>query len=472
MKNLLVFVMIAGLMTSVYGQTIIATSNHSYATAHHNQRKIVRDSTGSIYIAFVDFVDQTNVIKGVVFDGDTEMWGEAFPVVEGMNPTLAISNSDIIYLLYQTNDATPEIRLISSSDFIQWTDPVTINDLEFESRLPVADCDSAGNLNIFWKQKNEDLSESLIYARFVDDELADRKTVFTKNQIDDFAIANHLLYVNNGLYFAVQFDQDSIGFFFSDDLMESYETLLADQGAQPCITYNSEDTYYIGLGDRARFLFINSQNSKLYEAEVKSGLYGPVQLPFPYVHSVCIDNLAPPIGYSFLYSDGTHLFHGFSYGVCWTNWVSTMETITGDHISHPSIAYKRFNFEFVDFIWMEGDSYPYEIHYMRDAKHIWTGLDDPEHGKGFSIVGSPNPFTEQIAFAISTDEMNMPPELLVYDASSRLVKTLPVEKTDSKNYMASWSGTYENGSRVRPGVYILLCTVGNIRTARKVVFRP
>jgi hypothetical protein len=62
------------------------------------------------------------------------------------------------------------------------------------------------------------------------------------------------------------------------------------------------------------------------------------------------------------------LYHGFSYGSEW-NWSTIMDTIAGNPLL-PSIAYKSFNFSYVDFIWMVNNGNGYNIYYKHDPKHV------------------------------------------------------------------------------------------------------
>jgi hypothetical protein len=357
----------------------------------------------------------------------------------------------------------------STSDFMLWTEPESISEPDYRCKVPVADVDSAGNLNVLWQQRNADLSESLIYARLKEGELIQGDEVITKNEINDIAIANDLRYDNNTLFFAVQYNQDSVRYYYSIDHMESYTSLYASAGSQPCISYNSNIDW--GFGS-ARFLYINESNLLCeIEAFPYNGSYsvqGPYEMPLMEVTSVCIDDIAPPIGYSFISQNVYGMVHTFSYGFMYNNWSTNLEFITGNGPTNPSIAYKHFNPEYVDFIWMKDD----EIYYMRDAKYIWTGLDDPETGKGFSITGAPNPFAGEINLKIITDEEHILPELKIYSLTSQLVKTLDVKPTGAREYEASWTGIDASGNNVTPGVYVMMVTVGEVNTARKIVFEP
>ena len=102
MKKLLLLTIVSVFAVQCFAQTLIATSNHTQATANHNQRKIVRDSDENIYVVFVDWVDQQNVVKGVSYDRSAQQWGDPFFIAQGTNPTLAITADDHIHLLMQT----------------------------------------------------------------------------------------------------------------------------------------------------------------------------------------------------------------------------------------------------------------------------------------------------------------------------------------------------------------------------------
>jgi len=110
---------------------------------------------------------------------------------------------------------------------------------------------------------------------------------------------------------------------------------------------------------------------------------------------------------------------------------------------------------------------------MRDNKYDYIpGVDDIEDGKGFSISGSPNPFSEKITFNISVKETNLVPEILVYSTKMELIKTFDFKKTADGNYTFDWDGMYESGNKVPKGAYVIVCSVGDKRTAKKVIFQP
>jgi hypothetical protein len=148
-----------------------------------------------------------------------------------------------------------------------------------------------------------------------------------------------------------------------------------------------------------------------------------------------------------------------------------METVNTSYESNPSIAYKHFNFEYVDFIWMEEKLNYYEIYYMRDEKHIWLGIDDEEDEKGFTISGHPNPFSEILKINVTVESKNQIPQIEIYNSNSQLIRNIVAKASSTKEFVFNWDGTSENGKKVKPGVYVLMCTAGDKRTARKVIYK-
>lgn len=469
MIKIAVFLILLFFTIDIQAQTLIATSACPNSTANHNQRKIVRDTLQNIYVVFTDSINQETVINGVFLDHSTGLWSNPVSIINGNNPTLAITKNGRIHLVFESNDTLPEIRHISSLDFLTWSPVTTISDSLVYSTMPVADIDSAGKLNVFWKQNNGILNVSLIYACLNGDTLIDRKCITTKNEINDIAIANHLLYFENDLFFAIQFNNDSVQYFRSVDNMNNYNLIFDTTGAsQPCISYNSFMEYQDN--GTIRLLYIN-ENSQLIEVE--SDPYLNYQYFYSHIiqasviDNICIDDVAPPIGYSYLFMKNGNLYHGFSYGDLY--WSIILDTISSNPIN-PSIAYKTFNFSFVDYIWMEDNGAGYNIFYKRDAKHIWVGLEDKEQGKGFTITGYPNPFSEQISIKVSVIDKKVQPLIEIYNTRSQLIKVLSAESGSENEYSYKWNGTDQNGNKVNPGTYLIMCTVGDKKTVRKVLY--
>jgi len=469
MKKILIIGTLIFLICDSYSQTLIGTSYNPEATANHNQRKIVRDSFENIYIVFTDTANQESIIKGVKYETSSGLWDNATVLFSGNNPTLAIGKNGKIHLTYESNDSISRIIHTSTYDLNVWTPLDCISDSSIVSTLPVSDVNSSGKLNVFWIEKNGIIDNSLIYANVINDTLSQRVSIVTKNEINDVAIANHLQYINDELIFAIQYNVDSILFLRTDNNMFSIDTLYEAIGSQPCITYNSffDVTYPDNM---ARFLYIdNSGNLIEIEYDVSRNTSYSSQLLPNTIDYVCIDDLAPPIGYSYLFLKNDNLYHGFSYGMTYWGWSTFLDTIMSNPIN-PSIAYKTFNFFNIDYIWMENAGSYYNIYYKRDPKHIWLGISDIENDKGFSITGYPNPFSELLTIKLSISDSEKSPIIKIYNSYAQLVEVLEPISISDKDYEYQWDGFSQNGEKVNTGIYLITCVVGNKTTVRKVAY--
>lgn len=471
MKKFLKLFLIAFLMSlNVSAQTLIATSNHYDATANSNQRKIVRDYDDNVYVVFTDIEEDVNIIKGINYDAESDEWSEAEIIAAGQSPTLAIGFDDKIHMVYESDDF-PHIKIMysASEDFIIWSNPEELSYAQFNSQYPVADIDSMGVLNIFWIHD----FDYLLYCNVLNDSVSEPVLVTSKVNINDIAIANHLQYYLNDLFFGITSSWDSVQFFRSTDYLNTFDTIYESTGNSPCISFNSYDDWVPEEG-MVRFLYADNL---LHEVEAYHPDYSYAnvhQLPFGPVNFLSIDDVSPPIGYSFLFMQDGILNHSFSYGSNW-NWTSILNSIQGnDDIRHPSIAYKHFNPLYVDFIWMEESGSQYNIYYLRADKHDWIpGIEDREFGKGFSITGNPNPFSNQITIRVSVEQEGIKPYLKIYNTGSQLLRELNVANEVSDNdFIFTWDGRQESGKYVKEGIYLVLCSVGDKRIARKIIYKP
>lgn len=459
---------------NISAQTIIATSNNPQATANHNQRKIVRDSYDNVYVIYADFIENNSVIMGLQYEPDSDTWSDPVEITPGQNPTLSVSDDDKFFLVYESIGIEPQILYRSSDDFVGWTNPMQLSPEGTLSlvQLPVADVDSAGVLNVLWIEMPEVPGDfNLIYCAVQNDIILESNVVISKPMITDIAIANHLQYFDDEIYCAIQFETDSLifirGFYHMDTSVTVYEAM----GSMPCISYNFFEEFMPDY-QLVRFLFkgdyslneigYNPNNSSILIDEINESN----------VDFICIDNVLPPIGYSFLYMQQDQLNHGFSYGPMF-GWLEHMETISGDNISNPSIAYKHFNPLYVDFIWTEGNGPNYEIYYMRDEKHQYVpGYEEPNNALGFSLTGKPNPFSKEISLHIDVIDKAETPAINIYNTNSQLIKTFDFSNNLNGKYSFVWDATGKTGEFVKPGIYLVQCTAGDKRVARKIIYQP
>jgi len=452
----------------VSAQEIIATSKHPFGTANHNQRKIIRDSEGNIYVVFTDSLSKNLTINGVYFNSASEAWSNPVPIAEGTNPTLAISRNNTIYLLYQTNDTISQIRSQFTQDFTEWSESLLVSDSSYSCFLPVADCDSSGSLNGFWVQDNDDGTDSLQYGKVTDGELVASRSIAMKNDIEDLSIANHLMYTNNDVYFAYQSDDDSIFFCSSGDYLQSFDTVNVSIGFQPGLTFNCYTGWPNDNDNHIPMLFLDRNQNLIENVHIDYGIssYKDEILQPGQIDYICVDDIMPPLGYSYLFMKNDSLFHGFSMGFGFGGIL--LDTISS-HPIYPSMAYKHFSSEYIDFIWMQESSTDFTIHYKRDDKYeyIYKGIDE-ELSKEFKITGYPNPFKEVLNIQVEVALNEQTPSIDIYDTNSRLVASLHPESISGNEYFFTWE-TSESAEHIPPGLYFVRCTVGKSRTAKKVI---
>lgn len=468
---LLAILMMTGFAAS--SQTIIGSSHSPEAIAGHNQRKIVRDWYGNINVVYTDNQDNVSTITGVRYSFADDEWSPPFSIVEGQSPTLAISFDDRIHLIFVSNDSSRQIMYMTSIDFAEWSQPVALSSPDRNCSMPVADVDSSNIVNIFWNDETDFSADHLIYCALISDTVFSVQEVAVKTEIRDIAIANHLQYYLDDLFFAIGFNNDSIQFYRSTDHLTSFDTLYSCIGTMPCITYNSSgwNTEECNL----RFLYLNQEN-ELQEAEATSWDYSYfISNPYPFGESqfVCIDDMAPPIGFSFLYIQNGILKHGFSYGAGWY-WVATLSTFQYSvPVSCASIAYKHFDPLYTDFIWTVQSGNLYDIYYTKDEKHEWIpGIDEDNEGKGFYLSGRPNPFSDHINIYVTSENPDLDPLVQIFNIQSQKVRTLFSSEHSAGERTFSWDGRSDSQVRVDGGIYLVLCTVGDRKIARKILFEP
>jgi hypothetical protein len=308
----------------------------------------------------------------------------------------------------------------------------------------------------------------------VEDTLNVRKVITTKPLINDIAVANHLQNFKNDLLFSMQFENDSLLFFWSKNNMETIDTFFIAKGIQPCISFNSIYDYYSRPYDyhTVKLLFIDEQQ-QLNEAEVALNNYSEKSFFSKIVYSnatdyICIDDVLPPIGFSYLFMQNGNLFHGFSYGTLF-DYYTIMDTITSNPIN-PSIAYKKFNSLYIDYIWMEKNVNDFDIFYKRDEKLRHLGLNDFEKGKEFTITGYPNPFKKELQIEVNVNNESAIPIVELFNIDSKRLTVLEPYNQTLNKFKYSWNAKASDNQHVPAGVYFIRCTVGKKRAARKVIY--
>ena len=277
---------------SLNAQTMIATTRNPNALDNHNQRKIVRNFGSEKYVVFTDSSENGLVIKGVRYNGN---WSEPVTITEGKNPFLLPG----YYLVYESCDSVSAIYGRKTDSQRNWGEAHLLSDTNYICRRPIL-----SHLNIlFYIKENYDLTDSLIQVEFGNDfSLSEPVGVFSSDSIMDIGIADDLAnyissFPDNKFYYMVSHSLDSISV-YSKDYSTPAELVCSTTGKKPTITYNSYG--YMKL------LFLNDDDQIVIGDQEVFTSESPVDI-------ICVDDVIPPIGFSFLFKRRDTLFHAF-YG--------------------------------------------------------------------------------------------------------------------------------------------------------------
>ncbi len=428
---------------SLNAQTMIATTRNPNALDNPNQRKIVRNFGSEKYVVYSDSSENGLVIKGVRYNGT---WSEPVTITEGKNPFLLPG----FYLVYESCDSVSAIYGRKTDPQRNWGEAHLLSDTTYNCRRPIL-----SHLNIlFYIRENHDLTDSLIQVEFDNDfSLSESVGLFSNDTIMDIGVADDLSYYTSPFpddryYYMVNHSLDSISI-YSKDYSAPQVLVGSTKGRKPTITYNSYGDFFL--------LYLNDDDQIVIGAqEVFTSEY-PVDI-------ICVDDLLPPIGFSFLFKRRDTLFHAF---YDFFN-LEIRDTIPGNPLN-PSIAYLTFSEDYVDYIWMEDKDTIYEIYYKRDAKHADLSGIDPDPKDGISMTGYPNPFKNHITIQIKSSNWNGEPDVSIYNIKSQKVKTLAPNAIGDGTFTYQWNGRSDAGVKLDPGIYFLVCTDGKQKDTRRLI---
>ena len=117
--------------------------------------------------------------------------------------------------------------------------------------------------------------------------------------------------------------------------------------------------------------------------------------------------------------------------------------------------------------WVQKDGwYVDDVHVFADQP---TGVDDGTVPVRIAVGNYPNPFNPRTSVHYTVPEV-APVDLVIYDASGRLVRTLVrVSSHDAGRHSVSWDGRDQGGTEVAAGVYFAHLTVDSDSASSKMV---
>ena len=467
MKSLTLFWAILFPLT-ITSQTIITQSNSPYATSNHNQRKIIRDSYNHVYLVFEDIENDTTIIKYTQYDYLFQTWNIPIKLFDGNSPTIAISRENKQYITYCSNDSLAKIMVSSKPENENWCEPIVISNTSKICKLPVTDVDSSGCLNVAWIQKNTISNDIIKFSKICNDSVYFNYSAFNDFNITDVAIANNLQFSSNRIYISYQTNSEIKSYYKktnSDSVWINYEN---HTGSSPCLSVGNITPELIS-SEMPRIMFldslsrINLNQYYFYDDSLHQNIQNNPMLSDS-VNYIVIDNIIVPIGFSFLQLKSDTLINSFfqEYNV------KNFDTIVGNPI-YPSIAYKHFNPDSVDFVWMSNNGTNYDIYYLRSEKvpYLPGSIKKQDKDDDIYAYGFPNPFSNEINIVIHSNSGI--PVVKIYYISGKEYTLKSQYSSINKTYNFIWDGKDSSGNIAKSGTYFLNVSCNNKVINRRII---
>lgn len=444
----------------VSAQSYVVTSASANALANHNQRKLVRDNLNRVHLIYEDMESDTSIIKYIYSPLGQMEWSSPFLVTNGFNPSLAIGRENEMSVVFQSNGNYSSILLSTQKGDGSWTVPVPVLETGRNQKLPVADYDSSGRLNIVWIEEIVCGPDIIRYIRMGEQGMEVDTILVGDRDITDVAVATNLQYSSNRVYFTYQSKDNCITNLMYDPFENKLDTIFTSIGTMPNISVgkyrpDAPDSMWI-----ARNIFMDSIN-RLGLAFTSSlfDFYEYYTLIDKEVTYLCLDDVFHPFGFNFLYMAGDTLFQVFA-----SEWESLepIDTITGDPIN-PTIAYKHFRSDSVDFAWMKSNGGGYDIYFKRSVK-VPVSIH-PAGKKDLRILISPNPVTlnKDVVIRVICNS-NEKPTCSVFRITGEKVEFCTMNEFRNGEFQLRW-----NASKFGQGIYMAVIEMNGKAYCRKLV---
>lgn len=70
------------------------------------------------------------------------------------------------------------------------------------------------------------------------------------------------------------------------------------------------------------------------------------------------------------------------------------------------------------------------------------------------------------------EDEKLTPSVKIYSVSSRMINELSFTKDSDRDFKFVWNGKQADGNIAEDGIYIVMCSVGDKQTARKIIYQP
>ena len=407
----------------LWSSEIIGTSSFWYpglsnADRSYGQRLIARNSSDDLFVVYPDIAGGKAVIKFVKqfrnARGELE-WAAPAIVTAGYAPSLSMSKSSCLYLVYLTGDSV--VYRTMKRDSV-WSEPhvvTPVQELLIKRRMeppeknvrPRIDIDGADRPHIIWLCIQSGAGYLLHYT--IDKGISHRSIVTnsTIGSIGDFDIASNLLYSSTDIFVVCEaysgLNMPKIHLFtfregrtYWKPVSFDYPDVKPFPGTSPrlAVGYSDLDFHH----DIPVIMYQNQNKVKTAVLWQRSGrgLLDTFDLVRGPVASLGIDN---PIArenaeFSFIYTRSDSLYHHHvvimpNQSPSGTNYRMTTNTIVTGKPLDPSLTYKQFNSGYIDVVWAQTRDTVWNIMYQRMFKWLVAVNEEGRHAIQLPYMNRP-----------------------------------------------------------------------------------
>ncbi|HDS06350.1 MAG TPA: T9SS type A sorting domain-containing protein [Bacteroides sp.] len=431
---------------------------------YDGQRKIIRSPDPYIVIESGDKIFLSRDL------------GEAKEILRGGKASLAVDPLSNVFVVYVYQG----IRIAFETEPGIWSPGRLISDTAESVSFPVADCDGSGNIHVIYgitdtTVRGDRFLSALKYVKLDQDSVIHASVIYKTDRwthpdtLVHYHLATHLTSADDAVFVAYQLSSDSINLGFSANGGAEWREAVSFPGTRPTLSIGP-GYYYPDIIESETFpvvLYIdlegNLANGLAYYSMGHFDWMGTrIIHPGP-VETASADDVISPARYSLIFRKEGALFHAYTefFGDC-----QVLDTVAEQALA-SSIAYKQFNQEKVDIVWIEQNSGIHELYYRWFSK-VPSGISGHPGPGGLSLDVDPNPFERNVRLIIRVPGYHRVVDLRIYDLHGREVKRFEViDHTDQSEI--HWDGSSGDGASLKDGLYLIRVTSGNFSAIKRIV---
>jgi len=352
---------------------------------------------------------------------------------------------------------------------------------------PLADVDNFGNWHILYgildsTETGKSFIRSLNLSSFLYQDILGKDAIYkmndstNKDTVVNYAIATNLVDFADDYYLAIayQLSNDSI---YVEYYYRGYDPYIEPGWKRESAFAGQEPSISIGCGnystgiqkeavfpviqylDADRNLLYHYFGSSLWKKSTPKASsdwfeqYGPIEY-------ACIDDVVGPLGHSYIFQKEGTLYHAYSNE--YEN--NGIRDTVAHHVAAGSIAYKEFNLDKVDIVWLEEVDGRYDLYYQWFEKfpkiHDYTS----DHLEEELFTAFPNPFSSRITLRIHREIS----KAIIFSVEGRILRSFD-NSGCSGVCEFTWDGKAENGEQMEEGMYIVQFFNDNNVYTRKII---